>query len=240
MKENLSRREVLLGFTAVAAVAALPAGAPVNASPVMVGVDIATAPDKTWWGYSLDGGDYWHGPFDSREDALAEAQGDYPDEPCTTGRCAPHQMEAPDLREVCVLWLHHRCTEESLYGDICWHFEGANEDHDYEGEVGDELSRADWNPLLADLKDVFAAALFRHGRPDLIPAVLAGSCVDEPLVPDDIDPLLVALENDDAFENELTAASEAWMVAQNLKDAPRRIDLSDEERHDALEPETAA
>lgn len=235
---NLSRREVLAGLAATTALAAMPAAA--SAAVVeTVPPPLPVEPVKGWWGYNVSSSDYWHGPFDCREDALAEAQGDYPGQPCSTGRCIPHQMQAPDLREGCVLWLHHGCTKESLYHDVCWHFEGANEDHDYEGEVGDELSRADWDPLLADLKDVFAAALFRHGRPDLIPAVLAGARLNEPLVPDDLDPLRIALENDAQFEAELEAAAEAWMVAQNLKDAPRRLDIVEEESHAALEPEEA-
>lgn len=238
---NLSRREVLIGAAAVAAVANLPMVMPTmaEAAPAPAAAPLLTETERGWWGYSRDGGDYWQGPFESREEALAEAQRDYPDEACTTGRCIPHQMEAPDLREMCVLWLNYGCTEGSLYGDVCWRFEGANEDHDYEGEVSDELSAANWEPLLADLKDVFAVALFRHGRPDLIPAVIAGESVEDALVPDDLDPLLVALETDDRFEAELTAAAEAWMVAQNLKDAPHRLDLTAEEHHAALEPEEA-
>jgi hypothetical protein len=207
----------------------------VVAAPVMAPVEET----RGWWGYSLNGEDFWRGPFDCREDALAEAQGDYPDESCSTGRCIPHEMEAPDLRELCVLWLNHGCTEGSLYADVCRRFEGANEDHDYEGEVGDELSRADWVPLIADLTDVFAVALFRHGRPDLIPAVVDGKRVAAPLVVDDLDPLLVALENDAQFETDLTAAAEAWMVAQKIKDCPRRVDLEDEQDHAALQPEPA-
>jgi hypothetical protein len=234
---EISRRTVLAGLAATAAAASLPLAPAVEAAIVEVPA-AAPVPDG-WWGYSFDG-EFWNGPFASREDALAEAQGDYPEEACLTGRCIPHQMDAPDLREACVLWLHDGCTEDSLYGDICWLFEGANEDHDYEGEVHDALSVADWNPLIADLKDIFAVAVFRHGRADLIGAIIAGAEVDAPLVSDDLDPLLVALENDDLFEAELTAAAEAWMVAQKLKDAPRRLDLREEESHPALEPEESA
>jgi len=197
-------------------------------------------PTKGWWGYSIQDGEYWNGPFDTREDALAEAQRDYPDEACSTGFCIPHELDVPDLREMFVLWLHDGCTKGDIYADIVWHFEGANEDHNYEGEVGDEFAAANWGPLLADLKDIFAAALFRHGRPDLIPPIIEGARRKEPLVADDLDPLLVALENDAPFEAELTAAAEAWLVAQNLKDASRCLYLSDTHHHAAaLEPEAS-
>lgn len=230
---NLSRREVLAGLAVATALAAVP----VTAAPIseaLAPAALPIEPARGWWGYSLDG-DYWNGPFGSREEALAEAQNDYPDEACTTGLCIPHEMEAPDLREICVLWLNDGCTKRSLYRDVCQSFEGANEDHDYEGEVGEELAAADWKPLLADLKDVLAVALFRHARPDLIPAVMVGDRVEAPLVSDDLDPLLDALENDAQFEADLTAAAEVWMVAQNLKTAPRRVDLENEQHHDALE-----
>lgn len=236
---QLSRRDVLAGIAVTAAAAAIPLSAPPAAEPVLVGLDLGSQPSTTaWWGYSIND-DFFHGPFDSREQALAEAQSDYPDEPCSTARCIPHEMEAPDLREICVLWLCDGCTEDSLFGAIKWRFDGANEDHDYDGEVGDALASADWKPLLADLTDVFVVTLFRHGRPDLIPAVVAGGRVDQPLVPDDLDPLLVALETDDRFDTDLTAAAEAWMVAQKLKDAPRRVDLVDEKSHPVLELEAS-
>lgn len=234
---SLSRREVLAGIAAATAVAVMPTAAAtlVDVPPLPVVVDAAPV---EWWGYSLDG-EWWNGPFSSREEALAEAQGENPDQGCRTGRCIPHEMEAPDLRETCVLWLHHGCMEGALYADVCWRFEGANEDHDYDGEVSDELSRANWEPLMVALKDVFGATLQRHGRSDLIPAVIAGETLDAALVPDDLDPLLVGLENDVQFENDLAAVAEAWMVAQKLKDAPRRLDLMEEVRHEALGREDA-
>lgn len=229
----VSRRQFLVGMAAAAAAIAAPmapAGAMVETPPA----PIPAPPARGWWGYSRDGGEYWIGPFDSREDALAEAQGDDPDEGCTTGWCIPHEMQAPDTREYCVLWLngHHgtRAFGYGLYDLIA----GANEEHDYEGEIGDELEHADFAPLEADLIDVVAVALFRHRRPDLIPSLFLDR-LDAPIVLDDLDPLLVALESDAQFEAELTAATEAWFEVQNLKQVPRRLDLESEEHHKALD-----
>lgn len=233
--QALSRRQILAGIAAAAVVAGLPIAPPVRVALDILPPPLPVAQPDGWWGYCLDGADYWTGPFDSREQALAEAQSDYPDEACTTGLCIPHQMEAPDLREACVLWLCDGCKDGPLFGDICWRFEGANEDHDFEGEVGDELAAAKWEPLLEDLKDVFAVTLFRHGRPDLIPAVIAGIRRETPLVSDDLDPLLTALETDAQFEAELTVSCENWMLAQNIKDVPARIDVASSQDHAAIE-----
>jgi hypothetical protein len=230
---NLSRRELLIGTAAVAATAMLPAAASAAVEVAPPALAAAVKP-RGWWGYS-SGGEIWHGFFDSREDALGEAQSMYPEDYVETGFCVPLALHAPDLHEHCVLWIGNQSRKRSIAWDLSEVFYGANEDAEWEGELSEAFCKADYTSIIADMIDCCANALFRAGRPDLIPALFAEPngtpiCDDEDL--------LTKLDLDKLFEAELDACAVQWINAQNLDDAPRALDVDDNETHEPL-PEDA-
>lgn len=228
---NISRRSVLAGLAATAAISAMPS-AVVEAAALPPSAPAAPTA-RGWWGYSINGGEWWHGPYDSREEALQVARGDHPEEEIETALCIPRTLDAPDLREQCVFWLMGDHLLQHRLDDL---FVGANEDSSYEGEVEEAFWDADFNSLVADMRDATAAALFRAGRSDLIAAVYRKNLYG-PITEDD--DLCDRLGSDAQFEADLDAAAMSWMIANNVIDAPRVVDIQLLEEHQALNPEQA-
>lgn len=220
---ELSRRIVLAGLTASAAVAALPIAAVAEAAPVA-----AIAKPPGWWGYSRDG-EFWHGYFDSREEAIAQALADSEGEPFTTSRCISYELCVPDLAEHMIEWLPDHFRPSSLEFRLADWFAGSNEDADWEGDLIDEFHRANYQPLAAMLIDLLSTAFFRAGRPDLI-GVLFTERHDLPICDDDA--FFEVLGADAQFAAEAEAAGEAWLASQAaIHNAPRALTPYDEEDH---------
>lgn len=232
---TVTRREVLMTASAAALVAALPrVPAIAEAAPTIIS-PVVEKP-RGWWGYSTNGGEWFNGPFDSREDALAEAQGDYPEDACTTAYCIPYKLRRTDLREHCIEAIAG--LNDIGVGGVSWAISGANEDIDYDGEVGDALAEADYSEIVADLRDATANALFRAGRPDLIAALYRQPHKPGEVICED-EALLDALGCDAEFECDCDDALERWIAAQDLDDVPRMLRTEMENDHPALEPDDA-
>ncbi|WP_339561168.1 hypothetical protein, partial [Pseudomonas sp. EA_65y_Pfl1_P113] len=190
-----------------------------------------------WWGYSTNDGEWFHGPFGSREAALDAAQGDYPDEACMTAWCIPNKLNRPDLRDHCIDALAD--LDDIGVSGVSWAFSGVNEDVDYDGEMSEALENADYSVIVADLRDATANALFRAGRPDLIAALYrVPHRRGEPLCEDET--LFGVLSRDAAFGRDCDEAAERFIAANDLDSAPRTLWTEHEASHDALEGGVAA
>lgn len=226
---NLNRRHFLA--TSTAAVAALMVGMPTAAAAVEPAVVAPVVPRAGWWGYSTNDGEWWHGPFDSREQALAQAIGDAePGDTVQTGWAIPRATTWGDLREDIVEWLSEH-AEGSLADKLQRSFEGANEENDYEGDLSAAIEGADYKAFERACLAATCAALHRIDRVDV--AVLVQ------LPGDDVVPLglndeaLDLISEDKTLGDELEAAAVAFVADQDLDEVgPRCLDLESEEHHE--------
>ncbi|MES2671590.1 MAG: hypothetical protein V4673_14395 [Pseudomonadota bacterium] len=217
---EISRRTVLAGLSAAAVVAAMPivpaaeAAAPIVEKP------------PGWWGFTHDG-EVWHGKFGSREEAISEALGWGDGEPFSTGRCVFYELSVPTLEEHLAEWIADTRPRQLPRCLADW-FEGSNQDADWEGDLLDEIGRADYSVLAADLIESLATACFRLGQPDLIPALFrerVGAICDD-------DVFLGRLVDDAQFKADVASAGETWLAGQDgIQNAGRCLTPHEEQDH---------
>ena len=173
-----------------------------------------------WWGWSSDE-EFFHGPFASREEAIADGKDNDADGAgFTTALCHPHMLHHPDYEEVIVEWLACATRGRPLEIELRDAFEGANTDHDYEGEVSDESDAVDWSVLAATMLPLLDDAIARSGHFVVAPigaGMFEGS-----------EAILDVLQSDQIFARDLAAVAAAWSDANNLLLASRMVALSDE------------
>jgi hypothetical protein len=174
-----------------------------------------------FWGYSSDGELFYDLGVSSREEAIAECAAQFPEGGVTVAWCTPHDLHQPDWREHVTEYLCG-CGGRDLEHIIASAAECAVEDADYEGELGAMIWRSDMAVVAADFTTAIQAAFIRHGRPELI-----GRDFDEaPL--DAEDPMLKAMDEDEALLADLRSACERWYARMDLANAgPLTLHLSD-------------
>jgi len=111
-------------------------------------------------------------------------------------------------------------------------FEGCNQDADWEGELSDAIARADIARLETAATAAISTALSRAGWLGLAAAILAGKDFEEAPCDSPRDEALFAvLEADEQFHRDLEAALVAWIAENKIGEAPRILDICDQDFH---------
>jgi len=220
---KISRRTFIAGSAATALAASIPA-APARAAPLP---PAPKAPADGSWGYTLDG-ERWYTGFKSMAQAMDEANADI-EEDCTfeVGYCVADPLYYPDVNDKLAEWLDD--SRGSLGAHLRDWFHDANEEHEFEGALGDEIDRAPTGELETAVRSALDAALVRAGVPALW---LAGTSTGDDHfavgMEDGIAPsILRSIENDLVLRDEVTAAYKAWVASNRIEDAPRTISTRD-------------
>lgn len=221
---NLNRRAMLSGASALALLPATPASA-IVVKPVVLAEPIAPAVPalEPWWGYRYSD-DLWQGPFDSREQAIAAAIEDEwldHDAEVFTALCHPKMLQHPDYVETILEWLCCAEPDEPLSVALNQSFQGSNLEYDFEGEVGEECERVDWDSLADEFSGLLDEAIARSGFFISGPTTSAMFGGDESI--------LSELEKDEVFARALDAAAHRWSDGNDLLACSRMVDLTDKE-----------
>jgi hypothetical protein len=193
------------------------------------------------WGYSLDGGEWWHGGFPSRAAAWAEAKAAAEDDAegvvsFSTGTLHPRGITYPlHPAELAAEWLMDCCGFLGLaMGE--W-MEGPNEDNDFEGDFS-----AECNHKAGDLEEpgraAIVSAIRRAGFDALADAIAARKSWPE-LEPTsaEVGAAADAIAKDAQLDADLLAVLTEWAERHNLKRELRTLDISAELAHGDPEEE---
>jgi hypothetical protein len=218
---TLSRRTLLAGSAALftALPPSLGRGVHAPAAPTVV------VGRPAWWGWSWDE-EIWHGVFDSREAALADAldngvEGDG----FSTALCTYRELGHPDYAETIVEWLCGATREPDLSRVLASDFMGGNEERDFEGEVAEAVDGADWPRLATVFLPLVEAAIERAGL--FVAGPLRHALVDDTAA------LVARLGDDRVLAEALARAAEAWSDANGLLESSIMVDLHAERSHRA-------
>lgn len=222
-------RRGLLGSIAAAAIAPAASAAPAAPPPaVPEAFTLSPVPAKDW-GYSIDGGEWWHTGFGSAEDALAVAREHSPESTVSVAVCDKRPLYWPnDFRTAIAEALGSDC-------DPClWavqHLTRLNQDNDLEGDFErDAEDRAvELDPIL---RIAIVAALRRAGAEEQAAALEASRHADLNIP----DAALDAIAADLTLEAEVQEAVRAWSDRHHLSASLRTLDISEEAEHPPLEP----
>lgn len=226
--QSISRRSFLMGSAAAIAATQFVGAATMEAiaAPVEAAAPAAKAGS---WGYSLNG-DEWTTGFSCREDAIAEAMSyGYDGDHYETGFCAPQPFHYPDADSV-AQWLSDAPYELGWY--MAEAFLDHNEDCDWEGGLHDEVSRASTAQLDTDARAVVSAALIRHGQIKAAAAVMMWTkeARGEPII--EAADVLDAIAADQTLSDDIKRVVRAWVDVNGIEDAPRTLDVSEQQDHE--------
>ena len=129
---------MVLGATVAAATALVPVAVPQAAVAVAQG---ASKPANWWgWGYHTPApdGEWVHGPFDTREAALADARAYYDDEAFEVSECHRQMLCDADYKEIVFDWLTEGGQLQIMLADglVRW-----NEEYQFEDEAEEEIMK---------------------------------------------------------------------------------------------------
>ena len=208
-----TRRDFISGTSA--AIAAL-AVTPTNTASA-----VATPEKAGYWGYSLDGEIYNQLDAKTKEEAIAEVLAQSPEGGADVAWCVDRDLSLPDFRDT--IANHMAGDETNFIRALVQDAEGANEDADYEGEIGAEICRADTTEFEREARIALDAAMVRYGRPDLIGCDFQKN----PLSSDD--PVLDLIDHDEKLAQDMTAACARWFDRAGIWNVGGRIlDIYDE------------
>lgn len=224
----LNRRSVLLGLAAAAAASALP-----TATAATPGAEIAAAappanPLRWGWGVWRDGDEFIHGPYASREEALAAGKEHFG---CDT--IEGDESYGFDTVECDRVPVQHGDYHEALVNDLCEEgtniahtlqscMEGANEDCDWEGEVAEAIAAVDWKAIEAAVLPAIWRAVERSG-------LFVLDVIDEEFDGDAA--LIEALDRDATFNADLQAIIHPMIEATGVMAASLYLNTYNAETH---------
>ena len=239
-----TRRGVLRGAIAIALAGAAAPPAQPGAVPVPPPAPPPPAPAPAAnWGYSLDGGEWWHGGFPSRAAAWAEAKAKAEVEDDAEGAASfstamlhPRGITYPtDLAERAAEWLADGGW--FIAGNMADWMDTANQDNDYEGDFSTECgSKCD--DLEEPGRAAVVSAIRRAGFDGVADAVAARkSWPDlEPIFPE-VEAAAKAIANDAQLDADLLAVLTEWTGRHNLQRELLTLDTTAELAHGDPEEE---
>lgn len=223
------RRRVFLGSSAAVVATALLPNAPAVEVP-LVAPPLISPPARTWgWGFWRNGDEFIHGPYGSREEAIAAGKEYFGDDADPKDGTYGFETVECDRHPV-----YHGDYHESLINDLCepgtnigWSLqqsmEGSNCDNDFEGEVAEAIAAVPWEKIAAAVTPVIWRAVERSGL------FFAGSLIEEEF--DGNCALMTALEADRLFEAELIAVIHPMVEATDVMGASNMLLDYDAQTH---------
>jgi|GEM_PF-3083637 len=225
----MNRRSVLFGLAAAATASAMPAAPAATAVVEMAPAAAPPANPLRWgWGVRRDGDEFIHGPYASREEALAAGKEYFGADPIDGDESYGFDTVECDREPV-----RHGDYHEALVNDLCeegtniaWTLEscmqGANEDCDWEGEVSEAIAAVDWKAIEAAVLPAIWRAVERSG-------LFVLDVIDEEFDGDAA--LIEALDRDAAFNAELQAIIHPMIEATGVMATSLYLNTYNAETH---------